>query len=368
VSTLGGLVIGGVGAAMRKNSEKDRPNSFAAGGERLGRFGLSPNLTARSIEIFVAVARAGSMSAAAQRLNLSQPAISQAIGSLETSLGVQLFDRSVRPPALTLQATALLPHASGVLESLQKLEGALRLGHLAELPALRIAMLNSVATTIGPRIINGLRDMATEVLVDSGFHATRFQSLTQRDFDFIITADESPVPGDVQVMPILSEPLLVVVPASYPGDPTHIDEVSESLDLIRFGRDPNLMSRIDLALQGRGLAPRRRYHLDTNEAVMQMVAFGAGWTILPLLSVIRSLARKEEIRVARFPGWSLTRSVVIAMRTGEGLHVAEHIRRAAIAALRRDIVPKIDQLVPEEREGFQLNDVSLVDAAVEDAP
>lgn len=352
---------------MRRNREAGRSAPPPSLGERAGRFVTSPNLTARSLEMFVAVARAGSMSAAAQRLSLSQPAISQAIGALEASLGVQLFDRTVRPPALTLQATALLPHAVAVLESLQKLDGALRLGHLAQLPALRLGMLNSVVTTIGPRVLNSLRDMAAEVSVDSGFYATRFSALTQREFDFVITADEAATPPDIALFPILSEPMLVVVPAAYPGDPNDIGDVATTLDLIRFGRDPNLVSRIDLALQTRGLALQRRYHLDTIEAVMQMVAAGIGWTILPLLSVIRSLARGEPIAVVPFPERSLTRTVGIAMRKGEGLHVAEHIRRTAIAALREDILPKVARLLPDELERFRLHDVSVVEALENDA-
>ncbi|TCR61785.1 LysR family transcriptional regulator [Bosea sp. BK604] len=339
---------------MRKNSN-DRSHIEPSSGERLSRFAISPALTARSLEFFVTVAREGSMSAAAERLRLTQPAISQAIGALEASLGVQLFDRSVRPPALTLQAGALLPHAIAILESLQKFDNALRLGHLAQLPALRIGMLNSVATTIGPVIINSLREMAAEVSVDSGFFATRFQSLSQREFDFIITADEASPPPDVQIMPILTEPLLIIVPASYEGDPRDIQRVSETLDHIRFGRDPNMVSRVDIALQARGMAPQRRFHLDTNEGVLQMVAAGAGWTVLPVLAVIKAMERGEPIRVAPYPEDSLVRSIFLAMRRGDGMHVGEHIHDVAITGLRESILPKVKKLVPEVAARFRLD-------------
>ena len=78
---------------------------------------LGTGLTIRSLEVFVVVAQAGTMVAAAERLKLSQPAISQMIASLEQSLGVLLFDRGVRPPVLTLQGTALLRHAVTITES-----------------------------------------------------------------------------------------------------------------------------------------------------------------------------------------------------------------------------------------------------------
>ena len=68
---------------------------------RLGRSPLSPGITIRSLEIFVAVATTGTMVAAAKQLQLTQPAVSQVVATLEASLGIQLFDRSVRPPALS---------------------------------------------------------------------------------------------------------------------------------------------------------------------------------------------------------------------------------------------------------------------------
>ena len=63
---------------------------------------LSPlGFDLRSLEAFVVTCRKGSMAAAAQRLSMSQPAISQIIKCLETSLGVALIDRSHRPLRLT---------------------------------------------------------------------------------------------------------------------------------------------------------------------------------------------------------------------------------------------------------------------------
>lgn len=340
---------------MRSSRQQPSQVAGSAPVERLPRLTLGSTFSARSLEVFVTVARTGSMSAAAEHLRLTQPAVSQAIGALETSLGVQLFDRSVRPPALTLQATTLLKHATAILLELQKFENALRLGHLAQLPALRIGMLNSVATTIGPQIMRRLRDSAAEVSVDTGFDATRFQALANREFDFIVTADEAMAPPDIRIMPFLTEPLLVVAPQSYPGDLSDVAALSAGFDLIRFGRDPNLINRIDRALQSSGVVPQRRYHFDTNEGVMQMVAAGAGWTILPVLAVVRSLMRSEPIRVARYPGQSLSRTVAVAMREGEGLHVAEQIRSAAVEMLMETIQPAIQRLLPEIAEQVKMH-------------
>src|SRR5262245_48173656 len=104
----------------------------------------------RLLETFVAVAQSGSMSAAAKQLGLSQPAVSQAIEALERSTGAQLFDRTVRPPELTLQAKSLLPYAVEVTQSIRRLESAMAFDQKGQLPSLRIGMLNSFAATLGP--------------------------------------------------------------------------------------------------------------------------------------------------------------------------------------------------------------------------
>jgi DNA-binding transcriptional LysR family regulator len=312
-----------------------------------GKSSLGAGLTIRSLEVFVVVAQAGTMVAAAERLKLSQPAISQMIGSLEQSLGVQLFDRAVRPPALTLQGTALLKHAIAITESVSQFRSTVRLGVAAQLPLLRIGVLNSFATTVGPHVFKQLRNIAAEWAIDSGFQATRFRTVADRNFDFVITADESPVPDGVKVVPILSEPFLLIVPSSYKASRISLQKLSVDLDLIRFGRDPALHSRLDRILAQQGLIAQHRYHLDTTEAVLGMVAMGSGWTIQPPLAVINSLRRGDAIRAVQFPGKLFRRTINIVSLKNQGQEIADQIRNAAVAALTAQFMPQIERLLPQ---------------------
>ena len=343
---------------MAKKGAADK-SAAASAGERISQLTIRPGLSIRAIEIFVTVGKTGSMSAAAERLSLSQPAISQAINIMENALGVQLFDRSFRPPALTLQATALMKYAEAIVSSIEKFEGALRLGPMAQLPSLRIGMLNSFAATMGPFIIDRLRHIVSELTVDSGFGATRLQCVANREFDFVVTTDESPAPPEVQLIPIMTEPLLIVVPESYKGDPQKLTTLSTDLDLIRFGRDPFLISRIDQSLRAKGIVPPHRYHLDTNEAALQMVASGSGWTILPPLAVYRALGRGEALRVVAYPEDSMTRTLMVVLRRDEGLHLAEQIHAAAVGALRQHFLPKVNALMPDISNRLVLHERSI---------
>ena len=74
-------------------------------------------LTLDQMRVLVAVAEAGSFSAAARRIGRVQSAISQAVQTMEATLGIALFDRSTRTPALTDAGLAVVKDARAMLES-----------------------------------------------------------------------------------------------------------------------------------------------------------------------------------------------------------------------------------------------------------
>ncbi|GGL02124.1 LysR family transcriptional regulator [Sphaerisporangium melleum] len=100
---------------------------------------MEPTPTLREIDCFARVARTLSFSRAAADLNLSQPAMSQAIGRAERSLGVRLFDRTSREVRLSPAGQALLPYAEALLETAAALHA--EAGRLAtpRHPAIRLA-------------------------------------------------------------------------------------------------------------------------------------------------------------------------------------------------------------------------------------
>jgi DNA-binding transcriptional LysR family regulator len=74
--------------------------------------------TMRQLEMFLAVARAGSFRRAAEQVHLSQPALSQHVGELERGLGTRLFERQGRTVALTEAGRILEDHALRVFATL----------------------------------------------------------------------------------------------------------------------------------------------------------------------------------------------------------------------------------------------------------
>jgi DNA-binding transcriptional LysR family regulator len=79
------------------------------------------SLTLDQMRVLVAVAETGSFSAASRRLTRVQSAISQAVRAMETTLGVELFDRSTKTPTLTEAGAAIVQDSRAILESARAL-------------------------------------------------------------------------------------------------------------------------------------------------------------------------------------------------------------------------------------------------------
>jgi LysR family carnitine catabolism transcriptional activator len=84
------------------------------------------HLSIRQMQAFKTVAEAGSFKDAADRLHLSQPALSAAIRKLEETLGVRLFDRTTRRMALTAEGHELLRLSARLIDEFETVTGDLR--------------------------------------------------------------------------------------------------------------------------------------------------------------------------------------------------------------------------------------------------
>ncbi|MBA2961992.1 MULTISPECIES: LysR family transcriptional regulator [Ramlibacter] len=313
----------------------------------------APRPSPRLLEIFLAVVEDGTMSAAGSRLGMSQAAVSQAVTQLEDILGTTLFDRSVRPPALTLVGNSVLRSARGVMASLRELEDAARHGASGRVPFLRLGMLDSFTSTAGASMLLHLKDVAGEWTVTSGFRSTSVQALLDRQADVIITSEERAAPGIV-AQPLLTESFVLCAPKSYKGALDDIGALAAEVPFIRYGRDSHMGAVIQGYLSRAGTDARVRYQFDTTDAALRMVAAGFGWTIMTPLIYLKSLVAPNAVRVAPVPGKVIQRTLVVAMRVNEAQELLPRIHAGAIAALREVVQPQVEQLLPNCVQQFQI--------------
>lgn len=117
------------------------------------------------LQAVVAVAELGNFSEAALHLQLSQPAISHAIATLEEELGVLLFSRGRHGAVLTPAGERIVAHARHALHHLERMQEEANLQKGLQGGQVRVASFRSVASHILPKVIAQFRDRYPEITV-----------------------------------------------------------------------------------------------------------------------------------------------------------------------------------------------------------
>ncbi|MFN3936549.1 MAG: LysR family transcriptional regulator [Gemmobacter sp.] len=243
---------------------------------------MRPSL--RHIEAFLAVAELAHFSRAAERLGLSQPALSQALRELEALLGLRLVDRTTRRVELTAAGVAFRDRAS---RALAELDGAtaeaqgragLRAGRL------RVAAPPFLAATVLPGVLAGFAEAHAGVSVTLSDLGTAeiLAGLRSGRLDLAIGTFPSGLP-DLDRRPILREALMLY---AAPDHPLAVVDHLRWADiaghpLIALTRDSGLRQLADLAFARAGAAPAPVQEVTQIATALALVASGLGAAVLP---------------------------------------------------------------------------------------
>ena len=171
----------------------------------------------RQLRYFVAVYEEGHVGRAAERLSLSQPALSQQIRHLEESLDVSLFERSSKRLLPTLAAHTLYNHAVPLLDGLQQAREALRNFKGQSLRTLAIGVLQTVHSGLVPQMLERVRTAQPHLVVQiyelSGMEVER--RLLNGSLDIGISYLPPRQPG-LHGLPLYEDELKLVIPADHP--------------------------------------------------------------------------------------------------------------------------------------------------------
>lgn len=312
------------------------------------------SVSLRALEIFVSVASSGSMTVAAERHSITQSAVSQAVRSLEDAIGHRLFDRSMRPPVLTLIGTAVLEHATAMVQQMWALEQTVRSAATPQMPLLRIGMANTFAVTAGPGLIERIRHLARSWAITSGPSETSIEGVIARRVDLVASFDDATLPDDFAALPIFVEPYVVALPAGFSGRFETLGELAGRLDMLRYGRQLHVSRQIETYFEREGLSPPGRYRFDSIDAVIAMVAAGIGWTLTTPLSLLKSAALVPQLVCHALPGGGVSRRLKLIGRRNEGGEIMAVIQREAIDVFRQQCMPQIERLLPEISRAIEI--------------
>ncbi|HEX2842341.1 LysR family transcriptional regulator [Hyphomicrobium sp.] len=282
---------------------------------------LSPTLPfdLRSLEIFLAVCETGAMSSAARALGLTQPAVSLAVGELERKLGFDLFDRTVRPLAVTVAGGLLRQRASALIAEARQIGPLLRETEHGKLPLIRVGLVDSLARSLTGPLAAFLDARADEVAILSGLTASHASDLLTRRLDIFLGVDDLENWAGLERWQLAREPYVLMLPAATPAPRTvgALRKLVQDMPLIRFSSRSQTGLEIEAHIRRLGLEAPRTFEFDSPFGVASMVAGGLGFAITTPLCIREAALPEASFITAPLPGAQISRKLTLVARHRE---------------------------------------------------
>lgn len=241
----------------------------------------------RSARYFVAVAEELHFGRAAQRLQMSQPPLSQAIRQLERDVGAQLLARTNRRVALTAAGEAFLPECR---ELLQRAETAARVPRSAASglsSAVTIGAVASAFTWPLPTVLDALRAQAPELairIMEIDTHEA-IERLRSGQIDLGLVRLSSPRPG-LTTTTLFHDEFVALLPGAHPmassrGRLKLADLAEDAWIWLEREVSPDYHDDMSAACRASGFSPRAAHMARSIASQIALVQCGVGVTIIP---------------------------------------------------------------------------------------
>jgi LysR family nitrogen assimilation transcriptional regulator len=265
----------------------------------------------RTLRYFVAIADAGSLSAAAAAIPIAQPALTRQLRDLEADLDAQLFIRLPRGVRLTQAGVTLYESAQRILKEADRVRKQLA----RKLDDAGSTVVLGVQPTLSRIMLPGLFEQCLATLPEvelktrEAFTPTLLDWLERGLIDMaVVTNPDSARP--VSMMPLLGEPFALISHAQM--------KMPSTVSLDQLERIPLLMTSLHHGLVEQQLRPlgktlEVRALIDSIDSIREMVLRGK-WTTLMPVSVFKDAGADTGIVMSEITGVQLNRLLVLAYR------------------------------------------------------
>jgi DNA-binding transcriptional LysR family regulator len=241
-------------------------------------------MSLRQMEYLVAVVDEGSFTAAARRLEVSQPALSHQVRALERTVGESLLERAAGAVHLTPAGRAYLPHATAALRAADEARRACRDDAAPKRLELRIATLYSLALGILPPAIRAWRAAHPETRIELREYANA-EELAEQMALGLADVGVGPRPrrwaGPLTVLG--DEELVVVLGADEPlarRRRLRLDALADRAWVL-YATDNSLSPVVEQACAAAGFAPRAAVRTRHTATAVALAAAGLGPALAP---------------------------------------------------------------------------------------
>ena len=243
--------------------------------------------------VFNSIVTLGSMSKAAEALNLSHSAVSHTISSLESELGFSLLTRSRSGVVLTSNGKHLLPFINELLHNNERLKKEVAAINGLEIGTVRIGSFTSVSSQWLPGIFAQFHQYYPSIdveLSDGNYDEIENWIESGRvDFGFV----SLPTTKTYEVLPLKKDPLLFILPPEHPltqKSRLNFDDIAEEEFIMPHWGSYDDLGRI---LRDNGVNLRKKYEVSDGRTILSMVNKGLGISILPEMVLANNT---EDIR------------------------------------------------------------------------
>ena len=278
-----------------------------------------------NLQAFIAVAECQSFSQAADRLHLTQPAVSKRISTLETDLKVRLFDRIGRRVNPTEAGAALLPRARKILLEIEDSKRALSLLNDEVTGLLSIGTSHHIGLHRLPPVLQNFCFSYGRVRLDLHFMDSEIacEAVEQGELELGIITLPDETPNRLKSIKIWNDPLQIVTGPTHPLRDCRQVNPSQLVEHTAVLPSTGTYTRRTVERTFNDLGFDLSVDISTNylETLRMMVDIGLGWSVLPETMIDKSL------NTHRVQGLVLQRALGIVF------HRERTLSRAAVAML-----------------------------------
>jgi DNA-binding transcriptional LysR family regulator len=241
-----------------------------------------PNVTVAQLQYLVAAVDADTWSEAAQRLGVSQSAMSQGLAELQRRLGLEVFERDGRRRVLLPHAQPVVEHARRVLAQTADLVDWSESVRAGEGGRVRVGMIDAAAVDHFGETLRSYRERnpGLDLHLTVAPSSQLVTALVRGDLDLAVCVE--PDHPDVETRPLLLEPLLAYAP---PG--TGSTQPAGWGPWVTFPTGSVTRDLIGRALRQQGTDFTVVAESHQPEVLREMVRLGMGWTVLPQIQAER---------------------------------------------------------------------------------
>lgn len=251
----------------------------------------------RQLKYFVAVADAGSLSAAARKVLIAQSALSKQMSALEAELGVTLFHRGNSGIAINEAGKVFYEYALGILKQLRDAKAAVLPGHGVLIGSIVVALPQSVSPIVALPLLQavGRTYPQVELQLNEELTGNLVDQLIRGSVDIALFTP-SGLPAEVSFTPLIEEDLYLIhrahdPEAPSPGEVTLAQGVARPLVFPSRAHSHSTRAIVDQALEQQQRAPAAvAMEVNSVYILKSAVEAGIGPTIMPLNLVLREVA------------------------------------------------------------------------------